>query len=303
MEEELISEMGNDLKKVDSKKIDPQEMEQNGKDSEHGKKVNKQNEESEEDKIELVLDKFESKGDKNPIDNKEEGDNFNLVSNSQDLDKDIDWFQEAQPDNILDQGLSEISLVSPAKVKLTFLEEKGPKWGDEEDIRKALGKSETKQEEEEEKNTRYETTESEASGFNFESETEGELKGTRKKGRNKAKRKRIVVDSDMSKSDTESLEKKNFKTKKGKVTRKQTQKKNTKKGNKKDISHILVDSEEDVDENKKVEDKDKEGEVDPIMGNNEVLNTTSLQKEDKGDKSDIGDNDTIKLSVRPLLPW
>ncbi|XP_059066171.1 uncharacterized protein LOC131857523 [Cryptomeria japonica] len=124
-------------------------MEQSGKDPEHGEKDNKQNEESKEDKIELVSDKFESKRDKKYADNKEEGDNFNLVSNSQDLDKETDWFQEAQPDNILDQGLLEISLASPVKVKLTFPEEKVPKWGDEEDIKKAPGKSETKQEEEE----------------------------------------------------------------------------------------------------------------------------------------------------------
>lgn len=36
------------------------------------------------------------------------------------------------------------------------------------------------------KNARDETMESEASGFNFDSETEGESKETSKKGRNKA---------------------------------------------------------------------------------------------------------------------
>ncbi|XP_059072400.1 uncharacterized protein LOC131873583, partial [Cryptomeria japonica] len=61
-EVELIGEMGNELKKGDSEKIDHQLMEQSGKDQRHGErksKDNKQNEESEEDKIELISDKYE----------------------------------------------------------------------------------------------------------------------------------------------------------------------------------------------------------------------------------------------------
>lgn len=80
----------------------------------------------------------------------------------------------------------------------------------------------------------------------------------------------------MSKYETKSFEKKIVKKKKGKENGKQTQKKNTKKGNNKDISHILVDSEEDVEENKKNEGQDKEREDNSVMGNIEVLNTTSL---------------------------
>lgn len=57
----------------------------------------------------------------------------------------------------------------------------------------------------------------------------------------------------------------------------------------------MVDSEEEVEENKKVEGQDKEGEGNLVTGNIEVMNTTSLQKEDKGDKSGSGDNDTVKV--------
>ncbi|XP_059068680.1 uncharacterized protein LOC131859142 [Cryptomeria japonica] len=126
------------------------------------------------------------------------------------------------------------------------------------------------------KNTRDQTTESEASGFNFDSETEGDSEETSKKGRNKAKRKRIVVDMDILESKTKSFEKKIIKNKKGKAIGKKNQRKNTKRENIKDISHVVIDSEEEVEEIKKDEGRDKDGEENLEMGNIEGLNTTSL---------------------------
>lgn len=49
-------------------------------------------------------------------------------------------------------------------------------------------------------------------------ETEGESKELSKKGRNKGKKKRIVVDSDIMESEDESFEGKFIKSKKGKGT-------------------------------------------------------------------------------------
>ncbi|XP_059066974.1 uncharacterized protein LOC131858067 [Cryptomeria japonica] len=511
IEEEIIKELGNELKKEDNKKIDHQEKEQNNKDSDHGEiksQFSSQNEETKEDKTEQNSDNDENNGDNQSKVNKEEGENFNLVSNLTELEKEIDWIQDAQPDNILDQGLSEISLASPAKVKMTFLEDKEPKWGDEEDVKKALGKSESKQEEEETmedkrkikqkkrittvdgihrnqrrrleaerrkfrdiegkmgghkkrfeptsysdwrknrevwdilqegglsvfmerlsgkdpavtkhfiknwkngkilvgshmmivdeeiiaeatmitegmkfyrdrsifdkaadkfhvtdderkkmvkvdssyhspkqicrpwrfvlfatityitldgrftrayghhfvllnyfrhgeksiekpikgKYERDEDTESEASGFNFDSETEGDSEETSKKGMNKAKRKRIMVDSDISESEAESFEEKFIKRKKGKVTGKQTQRKKTNKESNKDISQILIDSEEEAEENKKDERQDKDGEENQVTDNIEGLNAQGMQKEEQEDKSGkisdcVGENETIK---------
>ncbi|XP_059075140.1 uncharacterized protein LOC131063536 [Cryptomeria japonica] len=87
------------------------------------------------------------KGESQSKYNKEEGDNFNSVGSES--ENGASWIQDVQPDNIFEQGLSEISLASPTHVKLTFLEENEPWWGDEEDIKKALAKSGMKQEEEE----------------------------------------------------------------------------------------------------------------------------------------------------------
>ncbi|XP_057828614.1 uncharacterized protein LOC131039796 [Cryptomeria japonica] len=103
------------------------------------------------------------------------------------------------------------------------------------------------------KYARDEDTESEASGFNFDSETKGDSEKTSKKDRNKAKRKRIVVDSNISESKAEKFEGKFIKEKKGKVTGKQMQRKKTSKESNKDISQILIDSEEEAEEKKKDE--------------------------------------------------
>ncbi|XP_059075175.1 uncharacterized protein LOC131875158 [Cryptomeria japonica] len=107
VEEEITSEVGNELK--------IEMLEPSDKDSEHKERDNIQQEDLEKDKAELVLDKSESKVGQKPLDNKEEGDNFNLVAKSHDPDKELDWLQEAQPDNILGQGLSKISLATLAK--------------------------------------------------------------------------------------------------------------------------------------------------------------------------------------------
>lgn len=84
------------------------------------------------------------KGDSQTMDNKEEGD----VPNSEEIyfrsENGVSWFQDAQHDNTLEKGLSEISLASLAQVKLTFPKENAPIWGNEEDIKMALRKSGTK---------------------------------------------------------------------------------------------------------------------------------------------------------------
>ncbi|XP_059068426.1 uncharacterized protein LOC131858946 [Cryptomeria japonica] len=149
------------------------------------------------------------------------------------------------------------------------------------------------------KYARDEDMESEASGFNFDSETEGDSEETSQKGRNEAKRKRIVVDSDISESEAESFEGKFIKKKKGKVTGKKMQRKKTSKESNKDISQILIDSEEETEENKKDEGQGKEGEENPVTSNIEGLNTQGMQKEEQEDKSGklsdcVGENATIK---------
>ncbi|XP_057855378.2 uncharacterized protein LOC131065030 [Cryptomeria japonica] len=152
IEEVLFGELGNETKKGDNEKISHREKDQSGKDSddrERESQVSTQNKEM--DKIEQNLGKSEkrnngkmNKGDNQSKDNKEEGNNFNSVPSSFESENGEGWIQDAPPDNILEQGLSEISLASPAQVKLIFPEENEPRWGDEEDIKKALGKSETK---------------------------------------------------------------------------------------------------------------------------------------------------------------
>lgn len=144
------------------------------------------------------------------------------------------------------------------------------------------------------KNARDETTESKDSGFNFDSETEGELKETRKKGRIRAKKRRLIVESKMSDSETESLEEKPVKKRKGKSSGKKAQKKNTKKGSNSDFNYVLVESEEEDEENKRIDSKDKEGEGNLVKDNLETVNTTSLHNEEKGGQSDSGDKNTIK---------
>ncbi|XP_059067596.1 methyl-CpG-binding domain-containing protein 10-like [Cryptomeria japonica] len=149
------------------------------------------------------------------------------------------------------------------------------------------------------KYVRNEDTKSEASGFNFDSETKGDLEETSKKGRNKAKRKRIVVDLDISESKAELFEGKFIKKKEGKVTGKQIQRKKTSKESNKDINQILIDSEEEAEENKKDEGQDKEGEDNQVTNNVEGLNAQGMQKEEQEDKSGklsdcVDENATIK---------
>lgn len=150
------------------------------------------------------------------------------------------------------------------------------------------------------KNARDEETESKVSGFNFDSETEGELEELSKKGRNKGKRKRIVVDSDISEFEVESFEGKFIKIKKGKGTEKQTQgKKNISREGNKDINQILIDSDEEAEEDKNDNGQGKEGDDIPVVGSNEDLNTQGLQKEDQEDKRGksrdcVGENESIK---------
>ncbi|XP_059067535.1 uncharacterized protein LOC131858340 [Cryptomeria japonica] len=135
------------------------------------------------------------------------------------------------------------------------------------------------------KNARDEDTESKVSSFNFNSETEGDSEEPSKKGRNKAKRKMIVVDSDILESEAESFEGKFIKNKKGKDTDKQTQgKKNINKRGNKDINQILINFDKEAEENKNDDGKDKEGEEMSVVGNNEDLNTEGLHKEDQEDK-------------------
>ncbi|XP_059064705.1 uncharacterized protein LOC131856796 [Cryptomeria japonica] len=146
---------------------------------------------------------------------------------------------------------------------------------------------------------RNEDTKSEANDFNFDSETEGNSEETSKKGRNKAKRKRIVVDSEILESKAESFEGKFIDKKKGKVTRKQMQRKKTSKESNKEISKILIDSKEEAEENKKDEGQDKEGEENQVTDNIEGLNAQDMQKEEQEDKSGnisdcVGENATIK---------
>lgn len=76
------------------------------------------------------------KGDSQTKDNKEEGDVPNKEEISSRSENGVSWFQDAQHDNILKKELSEISLASPAQVKLTFPEKKAPIWGNEEDIKR-----------------------------------------------------------------------------------------------------------------------------------------------------------------------
>lgn len=137
------------------------------------------------------------------------------------------------------------------------------------------------------KNARDETTESKDSGFNFDSKTEGESEETSKKGR-------IIVESEMSDSETDSLEEKPIKKRKGKASGKKAQKKNTKKGSNSDLNYVLVESEEEDDDNKRIDSQDKEGEGNPVKDNLETVNTTGLHNEEKGSQSDSGDKDTIK---------
>lgn len=66
------------------------------------------------------------------------------------------------------------------------------------------------------KNTRDDDMESEYSGFDLDSETEGESEDLSKKGKTKGKRKRTVVDSNLSDSEDESFDEKFIKRKKGK---------------------------------------------------------------------------------------
>lgn len=108
------------------------------------------------------------------------------------------------------------------------------------------------------------------------------------------------MDSDISESEAESFEGKFIKNKKGKGTGKQTQgKKNINKQGNKDINQILINSDEEVEENKNDDGKDKEGEEMPIVGNNEDLNNQGQQKEDQEDKRGksrdcVGENESIK---------
>lgn len=90
------------------------------------------------------------------------------------------------------------------------------------------------------------------------------------------------------------LRKNLLKKRKGKTTRKKAQKKNIKKGNHSDFNHVLIESEEEDEENKVVDSQDKEGEGNPVMDNLETANTSNMHKEEKGDKSDNGDKDTVK---------
>lgn len=79
------------------------------------------------------------------------------------------------------------------------------------------------------KNVRDETTKSKDSGFNFDSKTEGESKETRKKGRIRAKKRRIIVESEMSDFEIDSLEEKPIKKRKGKASGKKAQKRTLKR--------------------------------------------------------------------------
>ncbi|XP_059066255.1 uncharacterized protein LOC131857586 [Cryptomeria japonica] len=99
-EEVLVKELGNETKKGDNENAAHQEKEQNGKDSDDGEResqVISQKEEKEKDKIDQNSDNSEKrnngqkkKGDNQSKDNKKEGDNFNLVSNSFESDKGVD---------------------------------------------------------------------------------------------------------------------------------------------------------------------------------------------------------------------
>ncbi|XP_059066344.1 uncharacterized protein LOC131857660 [Cryptomeria japonica] len=249
-EEVSVRELGNDMKKGDNEKTAHQEKEQSGKDSDDGEKesqVSSQSKEKEKDKIEQNSDKIENrnnsqknKGDNQSKDNKEEGDNFNSVSNSFESENGAGWIQDAQPDNILDQGLSEISLASPAQIYESLWEpfcvsQPFPPWG------------------------------------------KGESEELSKKGRNKGKRKRIVMDLDILEFEAESFEGKFIKSKKGKGTGKQTQrKKNITKGGKSDINQILIDSDEEAEEVKNDNGQGKEGDDILVVGSNEDLNTQDI---------------------------
>lgn len=140
-------------------KISQQENEQekSGRDSNDGEKNSQcnylNNQKDTTDRNIVESEKRESsqldKVDTQTKDNKEEGDVPNKEEISSGLENGVSWYQDVQHDNILEQELLEISLASPTQVKLTFLEENAPIWGNEEDVKKALRKSGTKQEEEE----------------------------------------------------------------------------------------------------------------------------------------------------------
>ncbi|XP_059076646.1 uncharacterized protein LOC131875927 [Cryptomeria japonica] len=93
-EEVLVRELGNETKRGDIESVALQEKEQNGKESDDGEResqVSSQKEEKEKDKTDQNSDNSEKRNNGHKSkDNKEEGDNFNLVSNSFESDKEAD---------------------------------------------------------------------------------------------------------------------------------------------------------------------------------------------------------------------
>lgn len=128
------------------------------------------------------------------------------------------------------------------------------------------------------KKIRDDDTESENSGFNLYSETEGESEDFSNKGKTKGKSKRTVEDSDLSNSEDESFDDKFIKRKKRKGMGRQTQRtKKTRKVINKVKRQILISSDEDTEVEKNDNKKGKEEDEMLDGDHGENLSTQRMQ--------------------------